>query len=328
MPTKIHYNALNRDPDFVDFSYFCALNVRPMPNIIRIEKPGDMLAYVGADNVHPLVGVIDYEAISPIPSSLNDYGVYGLFLHSQVRNDLTYGRGAFNHSTGCLICVAPGQIGGREDVGDFIEIDGWALLFHPDLLIGTQLEKDIRQFSFFDYSANEAVFLNDDERNAIISLIKIIRDEINRPVDVEQNAIIVSYISAILHSCNRAYTRQFHQIRQASDDILVRLSSLLNDYYDSNLQLEHGIPGVQYYAEKLNISPNYFSDLVKKTTGENASNFIRNHIMRMAKNKLMAIGNVSQVAYDLGFDYPQHFSRMFKKHTGMTPKQYIDSTNR
>ncbi|MCM1332698.1 MAG: helix-turn-helix domain-containing protein [Bacteroides sp.] len=294
-----------------------------MANILKVETPIDYCAFVGAAGRHPLVGVIDFEKVTPIRSSLNSYGVYGIFMHSRVRDDLTYGRGAFGHSSGSLICVAPGQIGGREDDGNLIDIDGWALLFHPDLLSGTHLEKEIRQFSFFDYSANEALYMDDSEKEALVSLIKNIRDEIDRPIDNEQNSIIVSFISAMLHLCNRAYSRQFHQIRQSSDDILVKLSALLNDYFDNGLQLKEGIPGVQYFADKLCMSPNYFSDMLKKTTGENASNFIRDHIIRIAKNKLTASGNVSQVAYDLGFEYPQHFSRMFKKHTGMTPTQYL-----
>lgn len=299
-----------------------------MANILKVNTPGDYISYIGGETRHPLVGVIDFEAVSPIPSSLNDYGVYGLFMHSQVREDLQYGLGAFGHSTGSLICVSPGQIGGREDLGDLIDIDGWALLFHPDLLVGTPLEKGIRKFSFFDYSANEAVFLEDDEKATLSLLVRNIGQEISRPVDNDQNAIIVGYISVMLHICNRAYTRQFHQIRQKSDDILVRLSGLLNEYYDEELQKKYGVPGVQYFAEKLCMTPNYFSDMFKKTTGENASNFIRNHIIRIAKNRLVSMGNISQVAYDMGFEYPQHFSRMFKKHTGITPKQYLADINK
>ncbi len=296
-----------------------------MKNILKVNMPGDYLSYVGAASRHPLVGVVDFEKISPIRSSLNNYGVYGLFMHTKVRDDLSYGRGAFGGASGSLICVAPGQIGGREDAGDLIDIDGWALLFHPDIIAGTYLEKEMNSFSYFDYSANEALFLQEDERKSIVGLIKSIQSEAERSPDVEQNAIIVSYISVILHLCNRAYSRQFSQIRQSSADILVRLSALLNEYFDRGLQLSQGIPGVQYFADKLCMSPNYFSDMLKKTTGENASNFIREHIVRLAKNKLMACGNVSQVAYDLGFEYPQHFSRMFKKHTGMTPSQYLAS---
>lgn len=299
-----------------------------MPDILRVDNPGDYLSYVGATGRHPLVGVIDFEKISPIPSSLNSYGVYGLFMHSKVRDDLKYGRGAFGHSTGSLICVAPGQIGGREDAGDLIDIDGWALLFHPNLLVGTPLERGIRKFSFFDYSANEAVFLENDEREKLSVLINCIAEEIERPADADRDAIIVSYISVMLHYCNRAYGRQFGRLRRGSDDILVKFSSMLNEYYDRGLQHTLGIPGVRYFADRLCMTPNYFSDLLKKSTGENAGNFIRSHIVRMAANLLITSGSVTQVAYELGFEYPQHFSRMFKRYTGMTPTRYLASMSR
>lgn len=294
-----------------------------MKNILKVNNPGDYLSYVGAASVHPLVGVVDFERVTPIRSSLNNYGVYGLFIHSKVRDDLSYGLGAFGNTSGSLICVAPGQIGGREDRGDLIDIDGWALLFHPQLIAGTFLEKEIGHFSFFDYSANEALHLEECEHVTFESLMKSIRDETEKPYDSDRDAIIIGYISVMLHLCNRAYARQFSRIRQNSDDILVKLSSLLNEYFDSGRQMSDGIPGVQYFAGKLCMSPNYFSDMMKKTTGENAGSFIREHIVRLAKNRLMACGNVSQVAYDLGFEYPQHFTRMFKRHTGMTPTQYI-----
>lgn len=294
-----------------------------MAKILKVNRPGDFCSHVGAVSRHPLVAVIDFDTISPVPSSLNDYDVYGIFMHSMVRDDLKYGLGDFGHTTGTLICVAPGQLGGREDDGSLIDLDGYALLFHPDLLIGTTLESDIKRFSFFDYSANEALFMEESEREIIASLMRSISDELHKPTDSEQYAIVTSYISAMLHYCNRAYNRQFSKIAQSEDDLLVKLSKLINEYYENGEQFSKGVPGIQHFADKLCMSPNYFSDFLKKSTGETAGNFIRRQIIRMAKNRLVATANVSQVAYDLGFEYPQHFSRMFKNQTGMTPSQYL-----
>lgn len=299
-----------------------------MPKILKVEKPEDFISYVGGETRHPLVGVVEFEKVSPMRSSLNDYEVYGLFMHSRVRDDLTYGVGSFGNSSGSLICVAPGQRGGLEDTGELIVLDGWALLFHPGLLVGTNLAKCIGKFSFFDYSANEAVFLTENEKKQLTALVRYIQDEIENPRDAEQDAIIVSMISAMLHICNRAYSRQFRLLRHTGNDILIRLSTLINEYYSEELQLKHGVPGVRYFADKLCISPNYLSDLMKKTTGESVSNFIRSQIVRIAKNMLVSSGNISQTAYGMGFDYPQHFSRMFKKHTGMTPSEYLTTNQR
>jgi hypothetical protein len=298
-----------------------------MKKVLNVNTPGDYCQHVGIPAQHPLVAVIDFSSISPMPSSLNNLGVYGLFMHSKLRDDLTYGTRSFDSGKGTLVCAAPGQIYGREDTGDLIELDGWGLLFHPDLLICTHLEKEIHQFSFFDYSANEGLVIEDAEKEKLNTIIGNIQDEISNGIqDGDKDNIIVGYISTLLHYCNRFYNRQFATLRRNSDDILVRLSKLINDYFNSGKQLTDGLPSVAYFADKMCMSPSYFNDMMKKTTGESAGNFIRSHIIRIAKNRLVAVGNVSQVAYDLGFDYPQHFSRMFKNHTGITPTQYVNGT--
>lgn len=294
-----------------------------MDEILKVNTPGDFLSYVGADTRHPLVGVIDFEKVSPIPSSVNSYNVYGLFMHSNIPNDLTYGCGTYDYRNGTLICVAPGQIGGREGRGDLVELDGWAILFHPDLIKGTHLEKEIRNFTFFDYQVNEALHMSEDERNIIATLMKQIQNEIENCNDASQKSILIGYLTAMLNYCQRFYNRQFLSRKIENSDILMRFNAIITEYFDTQMQLDKGLPGVQYFADRLNMSPNYFSDVIKRFTGENASNLIREHIVRLAKNMLKSTGNIAEVAYSLGFEYPQHFTRMFKKQTGMTPKQYI-----
>lgn len=296
-----------------------------MPKILKVNTPADYSSYHGLTDRHPLVTVIEYSRISPIRHSLNSYGVYGIFLQDDNDIDLVYGCGKYDYKNGSLICVAPGQIGGKEDNGERTSIGGWAMLFHPDLLRGTGLQDDIKRYSFFDYRVNEALHMNDDEHQTIVAIFRKIEEEIARPRDDFQDEIIVGYISLMLKFCKRFYNRQFLTRKLVNADILARFEAMLCDYYSANRQMDMGIPTVNYCAEQLCMSSNYFSDLIKKTTGENAGAIIRRFVIQYAKNELASGLGVSEVAYKLGFEYPQHFSRMFKNVTGMTPKAYITS---
>lgn len=240
-----------------------------MSKILKVRNVNDYGHYLGCADQHPLVNVIDYAEVSPIRHSLNNYSVYGLFLRDDADVDLDYGCGKYDYNKGTLLCVAPGQIGGKEDNGERVAITGWALLFHPDLLHGFPLERRIKEYSFFDYRVNEALHMTNEEH-----------------------------------------------------DILVRFDRLLRDYFEDKLQLTLGLPSVQYCADKLCMSANYFGDVIKKTTGDTASNHIRRFVIQLAKNGLAAGETVTQVSDRLGFEYPQHFSRMFKKQEDVTPSEY------
>ena len=218
--------------------------------------------------------------------------------------------------------MAPGQIGGKEDNGERVSIAGWALLFHPDLLHGFLLEKHIKDYSFFDYRVNEALHMTDEEHDILVSLMRQMREELNKKSDELQNAILVGYIELTLNFCQRFYNRQFVTRKIENSDILVRFDRLLRDYFEDKLQFTLGLPTVQYCADKLCMSPNYFGDVIKKTTGCTASNHIRQFVIQFAKNGLAAGETISQVSDRLGFEYPQHFSRMFKKQEGITPSEY------
>lgn len=294
-----------------------------MPRILKVNTPSDYSRYHGITDRHPLVSIIDYSRISPIRHSLNSYGVYGIFLQDNNDNDLTYGCGKYDYKNGSLICVAPGQIGGKEDNGELTSIGGWALLFHPDLLRGSGLLNEIKGYSFFDYRINEALHMNDDEHQTIVSIFKKVEEEVGRPRDDFQDEILVSYISLLLKFCKRFYNRQFLTRKLANADILSKFETLLREYYADSHQMSDGIPTVNYCAERLCMSPSYFSDLIKKITGENASSVIRRFVISQAKNELASGLSISEVAYKLGLEYPQHLSRMFKKETGQTPKEYL-----
>ncbi len=293
-----------------------------MSKILKVVNVNDYGRYLGYAERHPLVCVIDYAEVSPIRHSLNNYGVYGLILRDDAEVELDYGCGKYDYNKGTLLCVAPGQVGGKEDNGEQVEITGWMLLFHPDLLHGFPLERRIREYSFFDYRVNEALHMTDEEHDILVSLFRHIREELDKDADEVQNVIIVGYIELMLNFCQRFYNRQFVTRKIENSDILVRFDHLLHDYFEDRLQQTFGLPTVQYCADKLCMSPNYFGDVIKKTTGDTAGNHIRRFIIRLAKNGLAAGETVSQVSDRLGFEYSQHFSRMFKKQEGITPSEY------
>lgn len=259
----------------------------------------DYSEYLGHKDSHPLISVIDYSEVSPVRHCLCNYSVYGLFLRDDVAVDLTYGFGKYDYKEGTLICVAPGQIGGKEEDGSLVDIKGWALLFHPDLLHGTHLEQTIKEYTFFDYSINEALHMSDEEHETIVSLMRQIRDEIeNNRRDDFQDTIIVAYLEVLLNYCRRFYNRQFLTRKIENTDLLKKFRSLLCAYYDDRKQLSLGLPTVQYCADKLCVSANYFGDLIKKSTGDTASHYIRSYIIQQAKNLLASGESINQTAYE------------------------------
>ena len=299
-----------------------------MNKILKVRNVGDYSRWVGHTDRHPLVSVIDYAKVSPVRHSLNNYSIYGIFFHDEAEIDLAYGCGKYDYKKGTVICVAPGQIGGKEDNGERVMLTGWALLFHPDLLHGTTLEKAIKNYSFFDYRVNEALHMTDEEHGILTSLMRQIRDELRKRHDELQDSIIVGYIELVLNFCQRFYNRQFITRKFDNSDMLMKFDRLLHDYFDGNMQLTLGLPTVQFCADKLCMSSNYFGDMIKKTPGDTASNYIRQYIIQRAKNELATGESIARVAYGLGFEYPQHLSRMFKKLTGMTPSDYYESLRR
>ena len=248
-----------------------------------VKNVSDYSRYVGAADRHPLVCVIDYAEVSPVRHSLNNYGVYGIFFHDEADIDLEYGCGKYDYKKGTVICVAPGQVGGKEDNGERVYLTGWALLFHPDLLHGTPLGKKIREYSFFDYRVNEALHMTDEEHDVLVSLMRQIQSEIDRRHDAVQDAIIVNYIALVLNFCQRFYHRQFLTRKLENSDTLMRFDSLLREYFDTDLQLSRGLPTVQYCADRFCMSANYFGDTIKKATGDTARNYIRRYVIQRAK---------------------------------------------
>lgn len=296
-----------------------------MIKIQKVRNVSDYINNLGGKAEHPLVGIADYAELSPIPHSLNNYGVYGIFMHKHLSVDLTYGCGKYDYKNGgTIICVAPGQIGGKEDNGERINLDGFALLFHPDLLHGTGLEKKIAEYSFFDYSANEALHTTSEEYAILQKLMRHIQKELQGRKDELQNAIIVDYISLLLNYCKRFYKRQFMTRKLESRDVLQRFRKVLEEYYKEEKQFKNGLPSVGYCADKLCMSPGYLGDLIRRHTGDTAICYIHDFIIQKAKNALVSGESITNVAYNLGFDFPGHLSRLFKQKEGIPPSEYLN----
>ena len=295
-----------------------------MEKVLNVQNVNDYARFVGAPQLHPLVSVIHYDELDSCRHSLNHYGVYGLFLMEESPYTISYGNAQVQVQGGTLMGVAPGQTGGISDNGEIIHIKGWVLLFHPDLLKRTHLEHRMDDFHFFSYYSSEALMLAPEEWKRIERCIQAIRRELTEnPEDSHLVPIVVEYIALILEFTVRFYERQFRSEKSASDSFIRRLDTFLARYYAENLQEKDGIPTVRSCAENLFLSPNYFGDLVRARTGDSASAYIRRFLMERAKSLLQDGHTVSETAEALGFDYPQHFTRVFKKYFGAAPSKYV-----
>ena len=293
-----------------------------MENILRVHNVNDYARYIGAPVLHPLVAVIHYDELEHCRHSLNNYDVYGIFIGDETLEDLTYGLTTYDLHQHALMCVAPGQIGGKADTGEEIQTKGWALLFDPELLHGTDLERRLSSYTYFSYNTNEALLMTSAQRQTIVGLMEAIRTELQADDDHTRH-IIVPLLQLILEHIARFYARQLSQQTRTSSDLLTRFENLLRRYYDQGLQLSLGLPTVKYCAKELFLSTNYFGDLIRQITGDTAGNIIRRFVMAEAQKQLISGTGITATAEHLGFDYPQHFTRMFKKHFGESPTQYL-----
>ena len=295
-----------------------------MKNILHVSNPNIYARFVGARELHPLVSVIHYDEVSPIYSSLNHYGVYGLFIQKNFPKNLTYGMKMFDAADGSIIAVEPGQIGGKEDDGEDIYIRGWALLFSPELLRGTDLEARMKDYHFFSYFAVETLKMESSEWSRITQLLVQLRHELQENEDTPAlRNVILGYIRLILEYCQRIYLRQLSKEDKTSSDILKRFHSLLRQYYLDGRQMDLGVPSVQYCAEQLAYSPRYLGDVIHKSTGGTAIGYIHVFVIEQGKNLLMNGHNIGETAHLLGFEFPHHFTRLFKKVTGITPTDFL-----
>lgn len=300
-----------------------------MKNILHVSDPNVYASFLNAPVLHPLVSVIHYDEVSPIRSSMNRYGVYGLFVQKNFPKNLTYGMKMFDAEEGSIIAVEPGQIGGKEDDGERIFISGWVLMFSPELLHGTDLESRMKDYHFFSYFATETLKMAPSEWGRITQLLSQMRHELQENSDsAVLRSVILGYIRLVLEYCNRIYLRQLSKEDKSSSDILKRFHNLLREYYLDGRQLDYGVPSVQYCADQLAYSARYLGDVIHKAIGGTAISYIHSFVIEQGKNLLMNGHNINETAHLLGFDYPHHFTRLFRKVTGITPTEFLGKPHR
>lgn len=256
------------------------------------------------------------------------YGFYTIFLKQIHCGDLRYGLNSYDYAEGTLIFLAPGQVIGENIRDNFYQPQGLALVFHPDLLPGTALGRHMRDYTFFSYEVREALHLSDQEQKIVRDCFSKIEYELNQRIDKHSKKLIAANIELFLDYCIRFYDRQFLTRDNANKGVLEKLDSLLNEYFSSDKPGLLGLPNVGYCADQLHFSANYFGDLIKKETGKSALDYIQQKIIDVAKEKIFDPGkSVGEIAFELGFKYPQHFSRLFKQRVGHSPNDYRLLTN-
>ena len=303
-----------------------------MERIYSIEN----IAQYNADNntktLHPLVSVIDFSK-----ANLRDwgnfetikfhYGMYCIYLKDVKCGDIVYGRHYYDYQADTLAFFAPGQVSSFENPMIPYQPKGYGLIFHPDFLMGTTLSKNINNYKFFNYQSNEALHLSDDERQMIVDCFSKIEFELKQPIDKHSKKLIASNIELFLDYCQRFYDRQFITRENINIGILEKFETLINNYFQSEKPQIIGLPSVAYFADALHLSANYFGDLIKKETGQSAKEYVLSKTIEVAKSKVFESDKtVNEIAFEMGFKYPQHFTRLFRERVGLTPSEFKHSS--
>ncbi|APD07738.1 hypothetical protein UJ101_02238 [Flavobacteriaceae bacterium UJ101] len=275
---------------------------------------------------HPLVTIMwakDMPNFNQYLGVKYNTDLFSISLKDGMEGSLGYGRNNYDFSNGTMIFSKPNQVLSIEEKNIMDDAKGWSLIFHTDLIRKSELGKNIGNYTFFDYEVHEALHLSEEEKATLTDLVRRIEMEINQNIDKHSQKLIISTIELILDYCNRYYDRQFYVRTNLNQDYVINFENFLNDYFNSDKLLTHGLPSVKYCGEMLNMSPNYLSDLLKKETGKSTKDHIYEWVIDKAKNKLLGTNAaISEIAYDLGFEYPQHFSKLFKQKVGMSPAKY------
>ena len=299
-----------------------------MDKLLRFNTVGEYNAFNNNATKHPLISVVDFSKAARRSGHRMYFGFYTIFLKDVKCGDLVYGRDTYDYQEGTLVFFAPGQVAGVNTNGQTFQPKGWGLVFHPDFIHGTVLGRHIQDYTFFGYQSNEALHLSEREREIVLDCFSKIDYELDHAIDKHSKTLIATNIELFLNYCMRFYDRQFITRDHVHKGILEKLESLLNSYFGSDKPQTLGLPSVAWCADQMHLSPNYFGDLVKKETGRSAQEYIQVKLMDVAKEKIFDRNkSVSEVAYELGFKYPQHFTRLFKQRVGQTPNEYRAMSN-
>jgi AraC-like DNA-binding protein len=298
-----------------------------MSKVVHIETIHDLHRMLGFEKPkHPMISFIDFKQLPDWDSSADHKISHGYYciVNKKAKGGFIYGQSKFDFKEGSMIFTAPNQVVSYNE--DFEILEGWGLYFHPDLLLDSPLAKNINNFNFFNYNLNEALHISEIEKKNIEDCVNKITHEYSNNIDKHSQELILHNLELLLKYCNRYYDRQFYTRTKINNDIIVRFEEQLNGYFAQENLIELGIPSVAYFAEQLTLSPNYLADVLKKYTEKSPIEFIHQKLIDKAKSLIMGTNlNISEIAYDLGFEYPSHFTKLFKKKTGVSPKEFRDA---
>ena len=292
-------------------------------DIVNADTIEQYNRFFGFETRHPLVGIVHFDGSVPQPTHRMTLGFYALFLKKTTGCIINYGKTVYDFDDETVVSFAPGQTVGIHRLEDSPAPEAIGLLFHPDFLHRTSLGQKMKQYSFFSYASNEALHLSTEERIILQDYMEKIVRELQHPIDKFSKSLIISNIEVLLNYCMRFYERQFITREDMNHDALARFEQLLDDYLYSDTAAKEGIPTVKYFADKICLSPNYFGDLVKQETGKTAQEYIQLKMITVAKERMLEPADtIKQISESLGFQYPQHFIRFFKRQEGCTPKEF------
>ena len=305
MPKKVNHIVIN--------------SISELHRLMGLTKP-----------LHPLISLINMDEITTSENTNEVHFIltfYGVSLKRNLSSKLKYGQNYLDFDEGVLAMTAPKQIL-SVDRGDNYKVSGYWLVFHSDFIVNYPLGKTMKDYGFFSYAVNEALHLSEKEEKMLESIFKNIEQEYQTSIDEFSQDVMISHLELLLNYCNRFYNRQFLTRKKTGNDLLSKLEALLDEYFKNDKLIESGLPTVQYFAEKMNVSSNYLSDMLRILTGQSTQQHIHNRLIEKAKEKLTTTNlSASEIAYQLGFEHPQSFSKLFKSKTNLTPIEFRASFN-